>query len=76
MSSRLTNNPRAGSTYEGLAKLKPAFSKDGSVTAGNASGLNDGAAALVIMSADEAKRRGLTPMARIALLGDRGRRSR
>src|ERR1700691_2939204 len=56
---------RAGSTYEGMAKLKPAFSKDGSVTAGNASGLNDGAAALVIMSADEAKRRGLTPMARI-----------
>src|ERR1700727_1220532 len=57
--------PRAGSTYEGMAKLKPAFSKDGSVTAGNASGLTDGAAALVIMSADEAKRRGLTPMARI-----------
>jgi acetyl-CoA C-acetyltransferase len=57
--------PRAGATYEGMAKLKPAFSKDGSVTAGNASGLNDGAAALVIMSADEAKRRGLTPMARI-----------
>jgi acetyl-CoA C-acetyltransferase len=57
--------PRAGSTYEGMAKLKPAFSKDGSVTAGNASGLNDGAAALVIMSADEAKRRGLSPMARI-----------
>jgi acetyl-CoA C-acetyltransferase len=57
--------PRAGSTYEGMAKLKPAFSKDGSVTAGNASGLNDGAATLVIMSADEAKRRGLTPMARI-----------
>jgi acetyl-CoA C-acetyltransferase len=57
--------PRAGSTYEGMAKLKPAFSKDGSVTAGNASGLNDGAAALVIMTADEAKRRGLTPMARI-----------
>ena len=52
--------PRAGSTYEGMAKLKPAFSKDGSVTAGNASGLNDGAAALVIMSAEEAKRRGLT----------------
>jgi acetyl-CoA C-acetyltransferase len=57
--------PRAGSTYEGMAKLKPAFSKDGSVTAGNASGLNDGAAALVIMSAAEAKRRGLSPMARI-----------
>ena len=57
--------PRAGSTYEAMAKLKPAFSKDGTVTAGNASGLNDGAAALVIMSAAEAKRRGLTPMARI-----------
>src|SRR5260370_30842631 len=48
-----------------MAKPKPAFSKDGSVTAGNASGLNDGAAALVIMSAEEAKRRGLSPMARI-----------
>src|SRR6202034_454203 len=57
--------PRAGSTYEAMAKLKPAFSKDGSVTAGNASGLNDGAAALVIMSAAEAKRRGLSPIARI-----------
>ena len=57
--------PRAGSTYEAMAKLKPAFSKDGTVTAGNASGINDGAAALVIMSAAEAKRRGLTPMARI-----------
>jgi acetyl-CoA C-acetyltransferase len=57
--------PRAGSTYEAMAKLKAAFSKDGSVTAGNASGLNDGAAALVIMSAAEAKRRGLSPMARI-----------
>jgi acetyl-CoA C-acetyltransferase len=45
--------------------LKPAFSKDGSVTAGNASGLNDGAAALVLMSAQEAKKRGLTPIARI-----------
>jgi acetyl-CoA C-acetyltransferase len=57
--------PRAGSTYDAMAKLKAAFSKDGSVTAGNASGLNDGAAALVIMSAAEAKRRGLSPMARI-----------
>ena len=57
--------PRAGSNYEGMAKLKPAFSKDGSVSAGNASGLNDGAAALVIMSAAEAKRRGLSPIARI-----------
>ena len=49
-----------------MAKLRPAFTKDGSVTAGNASGINDGAAALVIMSAAEASRRGLTPLARIA----------
>ncbi|MCB2054881.1 MAG: acetyl-CoA C-acetyltransferase [Geminicoccaceae bacterium] len=58
--------PRFGATVEGMAKLRPAFSKDGTVTAGNASGINDGAAALVVMSADEAKRRGLTPLARIA----------
>jgi acetyl-CoA C-acetyltransferase len=57
--------PRA-TTGEALAKLKPAFKKDGTVTAGNASGLNDGAAALVLMSAKEAARRGLTPLARIA----------
>jgi acetyl-CoA C-acetyltransferase len=57
---------RAGTTLDAVAKLKPAFSKDGTVTAGNASGLNDGAAALVIMSASEASRRGLTPLARIA----------
>ena len=56
---------RAGTTQDSLAKLKPAFNKEGSVTAGNASGLNDGAAALVLMSADEAKKRGLTPLARI-----------
>jgi acetyl-CoA C-acetyltransferase len=56
---------RAGATYDGMAKLRPAFSKDGTVTAGNASGINDGAAALVVMTAAEAKRRGLTPMARI-----------
>jgi acetyl-CoA C-acetyltransferase len=56
---------RPGTTYEALAKLRPAFSKEGSVTAGNASGINDGAAALVIMSAAEADRRGLTPLARI-----------
>ena len=49
-----------------LQKLRPAFSKDGTVTAGNASGINDGAAALVVMSAEEAKRRGITPLARIA----------
>jgi acetyl-CoA C-acetyltransferase len=49
-----------------MAKLRPAFSKEGTVTAGNASGLNDGAAALVLMSAKEAAKRGLTPLARIA----------
>ncbi len=58
--------PRAGTNVDALTKLKPAFSKDGTVTAGNASGLNDGAAALTVMSADEAKRRGLKPLARIA----------
>jgi acetyl-CoA C-acetyltransferase len=57
---------RAGTTLDAVAKLKPAFSKDGTVTAGNAFGLNDGAAALVIMSGAEAQRRGLTPLARIA----------
>jgi acetyl-CoA C-acetyltransferase len=58
--------PRPGVTVEALAKLKPAFTKTGSVTAGNASGINDGAAALVLMSAATAKARGLTPLARIA----------
>ena len=57
---------RHGATIEAMAKLRGAFKKDGTVTAGNASGLNDGAAALVIMSAAEASRRGLTPLARIA----------
>jgi acetyl-CoA C-acetyltransferase len=57
---------RAGATLDGLAKLKPAFSKDGTVTAGNASGINDGAAAVVVMSAKEAEKRGLTPLARIS----------
>ena len=52
-------------TVETLAKLRPAFSKDGTITAGNASGLNDGAAVTVLMTADEAKRRGLEPLARI-----------
>ncbi|MCQ4161041.1 acetyl-CoA C-acetyltransferase [Roseomonas sp. GC11] len=58
--------PKPDTTLEVLAKLRPAFSKDGTVTAGNASGLNDGAAALVVMSAAEAAKRGLTPLARIA----------
>ena len=57
--------PRFGTTLEALQKLRPAFAKDGTVTAGNASGINDGAAALVVMSAKEAERRGLTPRARI-----------
>ncbi len=57
---------RHGSTLEGMQKLRPAFNKEGSVTAGNASGINDGAAAVVLMTAAEASRRGLTPMGRIA----------
>jgi len=57
---------KAGTNIEILAKLRPAFKKDGTVTAGNASGLNDGAAALVLMSAENAARRGLKPLARIA----------
>ena len=58
-------HPRFGATLEGVAKLRPAFSKDGTVTAGNASGINDGAAAVVVMSAEEAARRGIKPLARI-----------
>jgi acetyl-CoA C-acetyltransferase len=57
---------RDGATYEAVAGLRPAFDKAGTVTAGNASGINDGAAALVLMSAKDAVARGLTPMARIA----------
>ena len=56
---------RHGATLEAVSGLRPAFNKEGSVTAANASGINDGAAALVLMSADEAKARGLTPLARI-----------
>ena len=56
--------PRQGVTAEGLAKLKPAFKKDGTVTAANASGINDGAAALVIMTAEKAKELGVKPMAK------------
>jgi acetyl-CoA C-acetyltransferase len=63
---------RHGVTYDGISGLKPAFTKDGTVTAANASGLNDGAAALVLMSADEAKKRGLTPLARIASWANAG----
>ncbi|HJS79646.1 MAG TPA: acetyl-CoA C-acetyltransferase [Vitreimonas sp.] len=59
-------------TLEGAAKLRSAFKKDGTVTAANASGINDGAAALVLMTADEAQKRGLTPLARIASWASRG----
>jgi acetyl-CoA C-acetyltransferase len=57
---------RHGATLDAMAKLRPAFSKDGTVTAGNASGLNDGAAVVVLMTEAEAERRGITPLARIA----------
>ncbi|HMQ39956.1 MAG TPA: acetyl-CoA C-acetyltransferase [Paracoccus sp. (in: a-proteobacteria)] len=57
---------RDGATIEAMQKLRPAFTKEGTVTAGNASGLNDGAAAVMVMTEDEAARRGLTPLARIA----------
>ncbi|MBT8154880.1 acetyl-CoA C-acetyltransferase [Epibacterium ulvae] len=56
---------RHGATIESMQKLRPAFTKDGSVTAANASGLNDGAAAALLMSADEAEKRGIEPLARI-----------
>ncbi|MGY6409403.1 MAG: acetyl-CoA C-acetyltransferase [Alkalilacustris sp.] len=57
---------RHGATLESMTKLRPAFAKEGSVTAGNASGINDGAAGVLLMSAEEAERRGLEPLARIA----------
>src|ERR1700750_1290439 len=58
--------PRAGVTLEGIAKLRPAFDKEGTVTAASASGINDGAAAVVLMKASEAAKLGKTPLARIA----------
>ena len=64
--------PRAGTTAESLGKLRPAFSKDGSVTAGNASGLNDGAAVVMVMSAAKAKELGLTPLAKIVSYANAG----
>jgi len=64
--------PRFGTTAEALAKLRPAFSKDGTVTAGNASGINDGASAVLLMTASEAARRGLKPLARIASFASAG----
>ena len=56
---------KPGTTAEALAKLRPAFAKDGTVTAGNASGINDGASVTVLMSLDEAQKRGLQPLARV-----------
>jgi acetyl-CoA C-acetyltransferase len=70
--------PKHGTTLDAIAKLRPAFAKDGSVTAGNASGINDGAAAVVLMTASEAKKRGKTPLARIVSWrrsGDHGHRA-
>ena len=64
--------PRAGTTAEGLGKLRPAFKKEGTVTAGNASGLNDGAAAVVVMSKARADELGLAPMARIVAFSSAG----
>jgi acetyl-CoA C-acetyltransferase len=61
--------PRFGTTKETLAKLRPAFKKDGTVTAGNASGINDGAAAVLLMSEEKAKDSGLTPLATIQSYG-------
>ena len=58
-------HPRHGTTMEALAKLRPSFEKDGTVTAGNASGINDGAAAIVLMSAEDAAARGVAPLGRI-----------
>ena len=58
-------HPKHDATLEGLAKLRPAFQKDGTVTAGNASGINDGAAAVVLMTAADAEKRGIRPLARI-----------
>src|SRR5438477_12164333 len=58
-------HPKHGTTLEALMKLRPAFDKNGTVTAGSASGINDGAAAVVLMSAEEASRRGIKPLARI-----------
>jgi acetyl-CoA C-acetyltransferase len=59
-------HPRHGTTLEAMTKLRPAFDRDGTVTAGNASGINDGSAAVVVMTADEAAARSITPLARIA----------
>lgn len=64
--------PRAGTTAESLGKLRPAFKKDGTVTAGNASGINDGAAMLVVMSREKAEQLGIKPLAKVVGLGSAG----
>ena len=64
--------PRFGATIESMVKLKPAFKKDGTVTAANASGINDGAAAVVVMSAEKAAELGIKPMAKITSYGSKG----
>jgi acetyl-CoA C-acetyltransferase len=64
--------PKHGSTLEGLSSLRPAFNKEGTVTAGNASGINDGAAAVIMMSASQAQALGLTPMARVKAYASAG----
>ena len=58
-------HPKHGTTFEKLAKLRPAFARDGTVTAGNASGINDGGAAIVLMTRENAEKRGIAPLARI-----------
>lgn len=65
-------HPRLGTTKDGLAKLRPAFKKDGTVTAGNASGINDGAAAILVMSAEKAKELGLKPLVKIVSYASAG----
>ena len=68
----MDEHPRHGTSMDALAKLRPAFTKDGSVTAGNASGINDGAAALVLMTLEEAEKRGVQPLARIVSFAQAG----
>src|SRR5207253_2028681 len=65
-------HPRSGSTLEGLTKLKPVFAEQGSVTAGNSSGINDGASALIVASGERAKALGLEPIARVVSTGAAG----
>lgn len=64
--------PKSGTTVESLAKLRPCFQKDGTVTAGNASGINDSAAAVLLMSEEEVRKRGVQPLARIVAFAQAG----